>query len=84
MGNSNHRLPSLGANNQYSSISGFSGGSYMATNLNVIYSETFKGVGLLAGGPYLSSEFLTGAGIGVENIDYVALASDTAAGAIEK
>jgi hypothetical protein len=42
----------------------------MATNLNVIYSETFKGVGLLAGGPYLTSKFLPGAGIGNTEIDY--------------
>jgi poly(3-hydroxybutyrate) depolymerase len=50
MGNSN-TLPSMGANADYTTISGFSSGSFMADQLHVIYSETFKGGAFHAGGP---------------------------------
>jgi poly(3-hydroxybutyrate) depolymerase len=50
MGN-HHTLPSMSANANYTTISGFSGGSYMADQLHVIYSETFKGGAYHAGGP---------------------------------
>ena len=28
----------------------------MATNLNVVYSDTFKGAGLISGGPYMAEK----------------------------
>ena len=61
MGSSNS-LPALEANPLYTSVIGFSGGSYMATNLHVIYSDTIKGVGLLSGGPYYGGFFYKDAG----------------------
>lgn len=33
-------------------MSGFSGGSFMTTNMHVIFSDTIKGVGLFSGGPF--------------------------------
>ena len=61
MGNDNS-LPGFGAEPNSVTISGFSGGSKMAGMMTVIYSETFKGSGLLAGGPYKTrpSEVKTG------------------------
>ena len=35
----------------------------MATNLNVVYSDTFKGAGLVSGGPYMSEKYLPFAGL---------------------
>ena len=46
------KLPPLGIDGDSITISGFSGGSFASTNMHVIYSETFKGVGLLSGGPF--------------------------------
>jgi hypothetical protein len=43
-------LPALGAITP--SISGFSSGAYMSTQLQVIFSKLFKAVGVMAGGPY--------------------------------
>ena len=47
-----HYLPSLGANPHTVTISGFSGGAFMATHMHVIYSKTIKGAGIIAGGPF--------------------------------
>lgn len=58
---SKNSLPALEANPLYTSVIGFSGGSYMATNLHVIYSDTIKGVGLLSGGPYYGGFYFEGA-----------------------
>jgi hypothetical protein len=46
----------------------------MAANLHVMYSETFKGVGLVGGGVYGGGEFLSSAGI----FDYGWTAEDMA------
>lgn len=53
----NHRLLPMGADPGYTTISGFSGGSYMTDNLKVIYSDTFKGAGLLSGGSYMEATY---------------------------
>jgi hypothetical protein len=37
-------------------VSGISSGAFMAVQLHVAYSSVFKGVGVLAGGPYYCSE----------------------------
>ena len=56
-------LPGLGADPNASIVAGFSCGSYMATNLNVVYSDTFKGAGMVSGGPYLSVKYYPFGGI---------------------
>ena len=50
--NNNTTIPALGANPDTVTISGFSSGSYMSTHLHVIFSDTIKGAGMMAGGPY--------------------------------
>ena len=50
-------MPGFGADPDTITISGFSGGAFAADQLKVIYSETFKGAGLLAGGPYYNMNF---------------------------
>jgi len=42
----------MGINPDTITFSGLSGGSYMATTMHVIHSETIKGTGLIVGGPY--------------------------------
>ena len=42
----------MGAESDTITISGISGGSYAASQLHVIYSDTIKGSGLLVGGQY--------------------------------
>lgn len=54
MGASNS-LPSLSVDPDTSIIVGFSSGSFMASNLHIVFSETFKGAGLVAGGPYMTN-----------------------------
>ena len=61
MGSSNS-LPALEANSLYTSVIGFGGGSYMATNLHVIFSDTIKGAGLLSGGPFYGGFYYKDAG----------------------
>ena len=46
------KLPPLEIESDSITISGFSGGSYTSTNMHVIYSDVFKGVGLFSGGPF--------------------------------
>jgi len=46
------KLPALGGRTTSVTISGFSGGSFTATNMHTIFSSSIKGVGLIAGGPY--------------------------------
>ena len=50
-------LPALGADPAATTVSGFSCGSFMASNLNVVYSDTFKGAGLVSGGPYMTDKY---------------------------
>jgi hypothetical protein len=42
----------LGAENFTVTLSGFSGGSFQASYINVIFSYVIKGVGLISGGSY--------------------------------
>lgn len=43
-------LPALGAG--AATVSGFSAGGFMSSQVHVAYSGTFEGAGVLAGGPY--------------------------------
>ena len=61
------------------SVSGVSSGAYMAAQLQVAFSETFMGVGSVAGGPYYCAEDMTDitaiktkcmAGLGIVPGDY--------------
>ena len=45
-------LPALEANPNSLSISGFSAGAFMTNQMHVAFSDTFKGAGMVAGGPY--------------------------------
>jgi hypothetical protein len=36
----------------YTTASGFAGGGFMADQLQVIYSDTFHGAGMINAGPY--------------------------------
>lgn len=45
-------LPAYGADPGQTSVSGFSSGAFMAVQLQVAYSESFIGAGIIAGGPY--------------------------------
>ena len=45
-------LPGLGADLNRVSVSGLSSGAFMASQIATAYSATFKGVGIIAGGPY--------------------------------
>ena len=74
----NFSLPSLGADSNTSIVAGFSCGAYMATNLNVIHSDTFKGAGMISGGPYLAEKYYPFGGLDMHffsdyerNSDYV-------------
>ena len=42
----------MGAESDSITISGFSGGCTAAANMHTIFSDTIKGAGLIAGGPY--------------------------------
>ena len=45
-------LPAFGADPQQTSVSGFSSGAFMAVQLQVAYSDSIIGAGVVAGGPY--------------------------------
>jgi poly(3-hydroxybutyrate) depolymerase len=45
-------LPAYGADSQQTSVSGLSAGAYMAVQLQVAYSHSIVGAGVIAGGPY--------------------------------
>jgi predicted peptidase len=49
-------LPKLNIDPSQVTVSGLSSGGYMAVQLHVAYSNTFKGVGVVAGGPYYCAE----------------------------
>lgn len=49
-------LSSYNVDINQSSVSGISSGAYMAVQLGVAHSSIFKGVGVLAGGPYYCSQ----------------------------
>ncbi|MGR4868019.1 fibronectin type III domain-containing protein [Variovorax sp. LARHSF232] len=46
-------LPALNVDTSQTTVSGLSGGGFMATQLGYAFSGTFKGVGVFAGGPYM-------------------------------
>lgn len=46
-------LPSLNIDRTQITVSGLSSGGFMANQLGIAYSATFKGVGVFAGGPYM-------------------------------
>jgi len=48
-------LPSLNADPDSVTFSGFSGGSFMSALVGTANSDTVKGVGLFSGGPYGST-----------------------------
>ncbi len=50
------RLPHLKATTDELSVSGLSSGAFMAGQLGVIHSSRFKGVGIIAGGPFFCSQ----------------------------
>ena len=64
----------------YTTVSGWSGGSGFANNVHVVHSETFKGVGVINGGPYAVGEYLdiggifqykqTGSSMATESVKY--------------
>ena len=45
-------LPAMGGETDSVTVSGISGGSYAATQMHIIYSDTIKGAGLIIGGPF--------------------------------
>jgi poly(3-hydroxybutyrate) depolymerase len=45
-------LPALGADAKQTSVSGLSSGAFMAVQLQVAYSKSIAGAGVVAGGPY--------------------------------
>src|SRR5882724_8023369 len=45
-------LPAYGADPKQTSVSGLSSGAYMAVQLQVAYSASIIGAGVIAGGPY--------------------------------
>ena len=45
-------LPPLAIDPDSIVMAGFSSGSFMSHQMHMVYSETIKGVGLIAGGPY--------------------------------
>ncbi|HEY0855426.1 MAG TPA: PHB depolymerase family esterase [Albitalea sp.] len=45
-------LPALNVDTSQTTVSGLSSGGFMANQLGIAYSSTFKGVGVFAGGPY--------------------------------
>ena len=48
-----YSLPSMAADSETITISGFSSGARMASAMHVTYSDTFKGAGVLAGSSYI-------------------------------
>src|SRR5688500_7176961 len=50
-------LPKLNVDKSQTSVSGLSSGGFMAVQMHVAYSGTFKkGVGVVAGGPFYCAE----------------------------
>jgi len=49
-------LPGYGADAKQTTVSGLSAGAFMAAQLQVAYSASIVGVGVVAGGPYYCAE----------------------------
>jgi poly(3-hydroxybutyrate) depolymerase len=45
-------LPNLGVRDDTITVSGFSAGAFMASHLHLIYSDIFKGCGMVSGGAF--------------------------------
>jgi poly(3-hydroxybutyrate) depolymerase len=45
-------LPAYAANSEQTSVSGLSSGAFMAVQMQVAYSSSIVGAGIVAGGPY--------------------------------
>jgi len=56
IGGAANTLPGLGADPGMTTISGWSGGSFMASNLHVIFSDTIKGSATVNGAGYAYGE----------------------------
>ena len=50
-------LPQLGASATEVTVSGMSSGGFMTVQMHTIYSDFFKGAGIVAGGPYHCADF---------------------------
>ena len=59
----NDKLPGMGANPNNAIVAGFSSGAFMAHNLHMVYSDTFKGAGLVSGGSYHAESYYPLAGL---------------------
>ncbi|HSI55503.1 MAG TPA: PHB depolymerase family esterase, partial [Ramlibacter sp.] len=46
-------LPAYNVDTSKTTVSGLSSGGFMANQLGIAYSSTFKGVGVFAAGPYM-------------------------------
>ena len=46
------KLPALCANPATVTVSGFSAGAFMASQMHFIFSDMIKGAGLISGGPF--------------------------------
>lgn len=66
------KLPRLNINPQTITLSGFSAGGFLASQLHFIYSSRFKGLGLVSGGPFSyfteRSKFKDAQLVNVENL----------------
>jgi len=56
------QLPYMGGNPDTITLSGFSSGGFMSHLTHVIFSDTFKGVGIFSGGPYGCNKFFNNRG----------------------
>ena len=80
IGGAANTLPALGADPGMTTVSGWSGGAFMATNLHVIFSETIKGSATVNGAGYAYGEaYPNTAGL----FDYYVSREDLAAGSLE-
>src|SRR3954470_11902179 len=50
------RLPSFNVDLGQTTVSGLSSGGYMALQFHIAFSETVRGAGIVAGGPYFCAE----------------------------
>lgn len=65
-------LPAYGADPQQTSVSGLSSGAFMAVQLQVAYSHSIVGAGVVAGGPYYcAANNLAYAGICMGQVPFV-------------
>ena len=63
-------LPSLGGDPDTTTVSGASGGSSFATQMQVVYSDDIKGAGLIIGTPFSDDESKLYVNLAQQGIDY--------------